>query len=275
MRLIILLIVSIYLSTAFSNEKKIWIIEDTMITGDYIGLYKIPNSRNPKDEFISLKPNSLIYVLDKNPVPNELKHNAVDFFLKVRTMTGQNGYIWIDALISKKQFQQHQDSLKLWATSPRPSYNNLIGTTYSKKESLPMELSRGQFVTVGKDQNYSLSSVGNIYNKNYDYIFFEKMNNPGTDKLSYTIVDIIALDLTKLKNDATVWFQQCKCQGMSGDCSDVVAVYCHNEKMAKKNIMVKPDIAWRPNYSSGKLETISPESVKCGSMASEEDAGGP
>jgi hypothetical protein len=45
--------------------------------------------------------------------------------------------------------------------------------------------------------------------------------------------------------------------------------------MAKKNILVKPDIAWRPNYSSGKLETISPESVKCGSMASEEDAGGP
>jgi SET domain-containing protein len=80
--------------------------------------------------------------------------------------------------------------------------------------------------------------------------------------------------LTKFKKDATVWFQQCECNSKE-DCSDVVAIYFHNDSMATKNIMVKPDKAWRPNYKTQKLEAILPESVKCGSMASEEDAGGP
>jgi hypothetical protein len=127
----------------------------------------------------------------------------------------------------------------------------------------------GQFITVGKDRDYSLSSVGNLYNKNYDYIFFERINNPGSDKLSYTIMDIVALNLAKFKKDATVWFQQCECKSKE-DCSDVVAVYFHNDSMATKNIVVKPEKAWKPNYSTGKLETVLPETVKCGSMASDE-----
>jgi hypothetical protein len=220
----------------------------------------------------TVKKGDVVTVIDLKPVIDKV-HNTS--FTKIKLDDGKIWYIYSPLLVEKKQFSSHEDSLKQWRSLPLPTYKNLIGKTLSKHESLPKELASGQFVTVGKGQDYSLSSIGNIYNKNYDYIFFEKMNNPGTDKISYTILDIVALDLAKFKKNATVWFQQCECKDKA-DCSDVVALYFHNDSMATKNIMVKPDKAWRPNYTTKKLEPIPSESVQCGSMAPEEDdAGGP
>jgi hypothetical protein len=274
MRLISLFVVTVYLSLSFASEKKNWVIEDTMITNDNEGLFKIPNSRNPKDEFAVLKPNTVVYVVDKNPTPNELEHNAIDYFLKVKTPAGQTGYIWIAALNSKKQFNQHQDSLKLWAQSPLPSYKTLIGTTYFKNSELPVELFSGEFVSTGEKSLYGIISVSNKYNGNYSYLFFVIEDKANGDGLK--ILDIVPLNARTFKKGSSLWFKQCECLKKSTDCSDVVAIYHHSEEMAKKNIMVKPDKAWRPNYATKKLEAIPPESVKCGSMAPEEDdANGP
>lgn len=274
MRLRFLFVLLIYLSSAFAIEKKNWAIEDTMITNDNIGIFKIPNSLNRKDKIVILKPNSVVYVIDKKIIPNELRDNAIDFFLKVKTPTGLIGYIWIDAVISKKQFQQHQDSLKLWVNIPQPAYANLIGTTYFKNNELPMELFSGEFVSVGEKNQYGIISISNRYNGNYSYLFFVLEDKSKGDGLK--ILDIIPLNPTLFKKGSSLWFKQCECGNKSADCSDVVAIYYHDDKMAKKNIMVKPEKAWRPNYKTEKLEAIPPESVKCGSMASEEgDGGGP
>ena len=106
-----LIIVMFYLSLSFATEKKNWVIEDTMIIKGKGSIFKSPKT----DVFhrINLKPNSIVYVLDKKPVPNETKPNGIECFLKIKTPTGQTGYIWIESLITKKQFQQHQESLNL------------------------------------------------------------------------------------------------------------------------------------------------------------------
>jgi hypothetical protein len=255
---------------AFSKSKDM-AIEDTMVTDDYAGVISKNPTLDLKNE-IKINKNSIVIVLSKTPIVETEFDRS---WIKIKTLDNKIGYISENALLTKKQYSLHIDSLKTWRSFPLPTYKNLIGTTYSKKESLPKELASGQFITVGKGQDYSLASVGNIYNKNFKYIFFEKTNNPGSDKISYTILDIVALDLAKFKKDATIWFQQCECK-KKGDCSDVVALYFHNDSMAKKSIMVKPDKAWRPNYTTKKLESIPPESVRCGSMApEEEDANGP
>jgi hypothetical protein len=255
---------------AFSKSKDIG-IEDTMVTDEYTGVISKSPTLDLKNE-IKIKKNSIVIVLSKTPIVETEFDRS---WIKIKTLDNKIGYISENALLTKNQYNSHIDSIKTWRSLPLPTYKNLVGTTYSKKESLPKELASGQFITLGKGQDYSLASVGNIYNKNYEYIFFEKMNNTGTDKISNTILDIVALDLTKFTKNATVWFQQCECKSKK-DCSDIVAIYFHNDSMATKNIMVKPDKAWRPNYATKKLEAIPPESVKCGSMAPEEDdANGP
>jgi hypothetical protein len=272
MRLITSFVIAIYLSFPFAPEAKTWAIEDTMVVKGNESIFKTPKI----DVFnrTNLKPNSFVYVLDKKPVPNEIKSNGIEYFLKVKISTGQIGFIWIDGLISKKQFQQHQDSLKLWAATPEPSYSNLIGTTYFKNNELPSELSSGEFVSVGEKTMYGIVSISNRYNGNYSYLFFVVDDKRKGDGLK--ILDIVPLSASSFKNGASLWFKQCECEKKPGDCSDVVAIYHHDEKMAKKETMVRPDKAWRPNYATMKLESIPPESVKCGSMAPEEDdAGGP
>jgi len=238
---------------------------------------KTPNA-DPKycqessDNCASVKKGDTVTVIEQKPVIDKT-HNTS--FTKIKLSDGKIWFIYTPLLSQKKQFSNHKDSISHWKTLSLPSYRDLIGTTYSKKKSLPNELATGQFFSVGKDHDYSLSSVGNIYNKNFDYIFFEKINNPGTDKLSYTILDIVALDFAKFKKNTTVWFQQCECKSKE-DCSDVVAIYFHNDSMATKNILVKPEKAWRPNFTNNKLDSIPPETIKCGSMASDEgDAGEP
>jgi len=273
MRLTFFSIFAIYLSSTFASEKKNWIIEDTMVTNDNIGIFKIPNSLNRGDEIVTLKPNCFVFVLQKKLIPNELKDNVVDYFLKVKTPAGQIGYIWIDAVVSKKQFHQHQDSITMWAKLPQPLYSNLIGTTYLKNSELPAELYSGEFVSVGEKNRYGIISVSNRYNGDYSYLFFVIEDKTKGDGLK--ILDIIPLYPALFSKGSSLWFKQCECKNKATDCSDVVAIYFHNDSMATKNIMVKPDKAWRPNYKTQKLEAILPESVKCGSMASEEDDGGP
>jgi hypothetical protein len=223
------------------------------------------------DNCLAIKKGTEVTVIDKTPIIDKV-HNTS--FTRIKLNDGKFWYVYTPLLTKRNELSNHEDSSKLWQSLPLPKYQNLVGTTYSKKETLPKELAIGQFISVGRDHGYSLSSIGNIYNKDFGYIFFEKLNNPGTDKISYTILDIIAYDLSKFKKNATVWFQQCECKNKADDCSDIIAIYYHDGKMATKNIMVKPDKAWRPNYTIGKLEAIPPESVKCGSLAPEEDDNG-
>jgi hypothetical protein len=263
------------LATSFAAEKKYRAIEDTMITDGVESIYKyVPDYSNLKGELVKLRPGSILYVIDKIPILHKLGGKDNDLFLKVKTPEGVEGYIWLDVLITKKQYHQHQDSLKLWSQIPQPSYKNLIGTTYFKNSELPVELFSGEFISTGEKNLYGIISVSNRYNGNYSYLFFVIEDKIKGDGLK--ILDIIPLNPAAFKKGSSLWFKQCKCQSKSGDCSDVVAIYFHNDSMATKNIMVKPDKAWRPNYTTKKLEAIPPESVKCGSMASEEgDAGGP
>ena len=270
MRIVGLLLVVLCFATSFASENAARAIDDTMITGDFERIYRfIPDYANPRDELARVRAGSIVYVIDKVPVPHKLGGKDVEYFLKVRTTDGVEGYIWRNVLISKKLSLQHQDSLKIWAQISQPTYKNLIGTTYFKNDELPTELFSGEFVSIGKKNLYGVISVDNKYNGNYSYLFFVIEDKTKGDGLK--ILDIVPLDAAFFKNRASLWFKQCECQNKSGDCSDVVAIYRHNEKMAKKNIMVKPDIAWQPNYVAGKLETIPPETVKCGSIAPDED----
>jgi len=261
-----LLIVIFGLSLAQGFESDNYVIEDTMIVRGRDGLQEKPQFYGHC--IATLEKNSIVYIVDKKPVPNELKQNAKDYFLKVRATTGQIGYFWTKSLITKKQFQQHQDSLKLWSKLPQPLYNNLIGTTYFNNSDLPSELVSGEFISTGEKGLYGIISVGNRYNDNYFYLFFVIEDKSKGDGLK--ILDIIPLNSTTIKKGSSLWFKQCECLDKSTDCSDVVAIYYHDEEMAKKNILVKPDKAWRPNYKTKKMEAIPPESVKCGSMAADE-----
>ena len=257
-------------SLTFAVQNKSWQIEDTMVVKRKSSLYKKPKIDIANR--ITLDKNTIINVLEKEPIPNKLGPGVIEYYLKVKTSAGQTGYIWIESLITKKQFQQHQDSLNLWAKLPQPLYNNLIGTTYFKNTELPAELFSGEFVSVGEKNLYGIISVSNRYNGDYSYLFFVIEDKTKGDGLK--ILDIIPLSPTLFKKGSSLWFKQCECRNKSTDCSDVVAIYYHDDKMATKNIMVNPEKAWRPNYKTQKLEAIPPESVKCGSMAPEEDDAG-
>jgi hypothetical protein len=272
-RLVILLLISINISIVFTSEKKNYLIEDTMVTKSKTKLFSIPNHTNLKNVVVSLKENSIVYVLEKRLVPNQESNCNIDYFIKVKA-SGQSGYIWAGSLITKKQIQQHQDSLKLWASLPQPSYTDLIGKTYFKDSDLAPELSSGEFISCGEKNLYGIISFSNKYNGNYAYLFFVIEDKRNGDGLK--VLDIVKLNPADFKEGSSLWFKQCTCKDQSKDCSDVVAVYHHNEEMAKKDIMVKPDKAWRPNYKTQKLELISPETVTCGSIAPEEsDDNGP
>jgi len=267
MRVKTLLFAIFYFSLVQGTENINLLIEDTMVVRGKDGLLEKPQF--DAHCIATLKEKSVVYILEKKPVPNELKQNAKDFFLKVKTPAGQSGYFWTKSLITRKQFQLHQDSLNLWANTPQPAYANLIGITYFKNSELPAELYSGEFVSVGEKNQYGIISVSNRYNGDYAYLFFVIEDKTKGDGLK--ILDIIPLNPTFFKKGSSLWFKQCECKNKATDCSDVVAIYYHDDKMAKKNIMVKPEKAWRPNYKTQKLEAIPPESVKCGSMASEED----
>ena len=275
MHLASILLMTFCLATSFAAEKKNRAIEDTMITDGVESIFKyVPDYSNLKGELVKLRPGSTVYVIDKIPIPHKLGGKDDDLFLKVKTPEGIEGYIWLDVLITKKQYHQHQDSLKLWSQIPQLSYKNLIGTTYFKNSELPVELYSGEFVSTGEKNLYGIISVSNKYNGNFSYLFFVIEDKQKGDGLK--ILDIVPLSATSFKNGASLWFKQCECKDKSKDCSDVVAIYHHDDAMVTKNILVKPDKAWRPNYTTKKLEPIPPESVKCGSMASEEDdEGGP
>lgn len=269
MNIKVLLIIIFWLSLAQGFENDNYVIEDTMIVRGKDGVFGLFEKPQFDGHCIAtLENNSIVYIVDKNPVPNELKKNAKEYFLKVMTTTGQIGYFLTKSLITKKQFQQHQDSLILWTKLPQPQYENLIGTTYFNDNELPAELFSGAFVSTGEKDLYGIIYVINKYNDNYFYVFFVIEDKSKGDGLK--ILDIIPLNSTTIKKGSSLWFKQCECLDKSTDCSDVVAIYHHNGQMAKKNIMVKPDKAWRPNYKTKKLEAIPPESVKCGSISPDE-----
>ena len=274
MRVLFLLVFFTYILPVFAAEKKSYVVEDTMITNGNISLFRVPDSKSRKDTIVTLKPNSIVYVLEKRLIPNQETHNAVDSFVKAKTSGGKIGYIWVAALSTQKQIRQYQDSLKLWDSLPQPSYTNLIGKTYFKDSDLAPELSSGEFISCGEKNLYGIISFFNKYNGNYAYLFFVIEDKRNGDGLK--VLDIVQLKYADFKKGSSLWFKQCTCKDQSKDCSDVVAIYSHNEEMANKEIMVKPDKAWQPVYKTQKLELISPETVTCGSIAPEEyDDNGP
>lgn len=267
MNLMMLLVSGLYLSIAFPKDTMNIIISDTMVLKGKDALSKTPNI-NDKN-FITLEKNTIVFVIDKKPVPNETKGTGLEYYLKVKTLKGQTGYIWTESLITKKQYQQKQDSLSMWSKLPLPLYKKLIGTTYWNNTELPPELSSGSFVSTGEKGRYGIISVSNKYNENYSYLFFVVEEKSKGDGL--LILDIIPLDWRKFSNDASLWFQQCECVDSLLDCSEVVAIYMHTEEMALKEIMVTPEKAWKPDCKKKKLVKIPVESVRCGSMPPEEE----
>lgn len=247
------------------------VIEDTMILNDKIDLIKTPDSEDKN--FITLE-KCTVFVLDKNPIPNISLPNAVDTFVKVRTINNDTGYLWKKVLSTKSRFKTHNDSIAMWAKLPMPLYKNLIGTTYWKNSELPVELYSGAFITVGPKSDYGIISVCNQYNNTYEYLFFVQNQEPNDDGDNGLLIhDIIPLDWRTFDKEASLMFQQCECVDTTQECSDVVAVYAHNEELALQEILVTPIKAWRPDYMLQKLIDIPVETVRCGSMAPEEPGG--
>jgi hypothetical protein len=267
-------------STETSSSKKVINIEngithgiaDTMYLNGIDGLMVAPDTRS--NEIVRLE-RCTVFVINKIALPNVETHNGVDSFVKVRTINNDTGYLWRKVLITLSQLNAHNDSLALWAKQPMPLYENLVGKTYFKDSDLAPELSSGGFISCGENNLYGIISFHNKYNGDYSYLFFVIEDKREGNGLK--VLDIVPLNPGDFKNDATLWHNQCTCQDQTKDCADVIAIYLHNEDMAKQGIMVKPDKAWQPNYKTQKLELIPPETVDCGSTAPEftEDDVGP
>lgn len=246
-------------------------IQDTMVLDGKDDLMKTPDSRG--DIIVTLD-RCTVFVLSKTPVPNIQTTNVVDTFVKVRTRDNDTGFVWKRALITLSQLKARNDSLQFWSKQPMPLYSNLIGTSYWRNDELPLELSPGGFISVGADNRYGIISISNQHTDRYSYLFFVENTGRTKDRDNELLIhDIIALDWEKFGPDAQPWFQQCECVDSVEDCSEVVAVYRHSDEMANQGIMITPLKAWRPDYSKPSLKEINVETVKCGSMAPEEDLG--
>jgi hypothetical protein len=83
------------------------------------------------------------------------------------------------------------------------------------------------------------------------------------------MLDVVKIDMNQFNDSAEIWLDECDCIGQKS--CQTIAIYYHDERMADKEIMVRPLKVWRPNIATGKLEDISPDSVRCGSQAPEEE----
>ena len=136
-------------------------------------------------------------------------------------------------------------------------------------------LSPGQFSTLYNNESYGVSIYGHrhILNKwhkaRFKYVFFTKTIGYQGPSPIEEILDIVTIDMNNFSINASIWLDECTCKGQK-DCQ-TIAIYYHDERMADKGIRVKPQKVWRPNISTGKLEELPPESVRCGSQAPEEE----
>lgn len=168
--------------------------------------------------------------------------------------------------------ENKKDSLKIIA----PSYSNFIGHKVSQIKEIDSMLSPGQFSTLYSNESYGVSIYGHRYILNkrhktrFKYVFFTKtIGYIGSSPIE-EILDIVTIDMNNFSDSASIWLDECNCRSQKN--CQTIAIYYHDEKMADKEILVKPLKVWRPNIATGKIEEISPESVRCGSQAPEEES---
>jgi hypothetical protein len=156
-----------------------------------------------------------------------------------------------------------------------PSYKNFIGKQYSNIKEIDTALSVGQFSALYENKNYAVCIYGNgmYLNKwngaRFNYVLFTKTIGTQRKHAIKQILDIVTIDMNKFNDSARIWLDECDCIGQKS--CQTIAIYYHDERMADKEIMVKPLKVWRPNIATGKIEEISPDSVRCGSQAPEEE----
>jgi hypothetical protein len=152
------------------------------------------------------------------------------------------------------------------------TYNNFMGKTFIQYEQVDPELFAVQFDRLYNkdDDNYSVSICRNSHDtaKSKWYLFFTKFMGYKGKQPVHKILDTVTVDMNNFPNNSTIWLDECECKGQKS--CNTIAIYYHDEEMAKKGIMVKPLKVWKPNIATGKLEEVSPNSVRCGSEAPED-----
>ena len=167
------------------------------------------------------------------------------------------------------------DSTKTPQNINAPSSNNFIGKTYTKIKDIDSALTSGEFSTLYQDKNYAISVHGSkrvLDSSRYprfNYVFFTKTVGYKDKKSILQILDVITIDTHDFNDSATIALDECECKGK--DQCQTAAIYNREIKMAKKGIKVKPLKVWRPNITTGKLEELSPENVRCGEQEPEEE----
>jgi hypothetical protein len=153
-----------------------------------------------------------------------------------------------------------------------PSYKELIGKKFVDIKELDSMLVGGPFTTLYTDKKYAVSIYGpnkSTIESKYNYVFFTKEIGRQDRHAIEQILDIVPVDMNKFNDSARIWLDECYCVGQKS--CQTIAIYHHDQTMAEKGIMVKPLKVWRPDIATGKLEEISPDSVRCGSQAPEEE----
>jgi hypothetical protein len=156
-----------------------------------------------------------------------------------------------------------------------PSYDKFIGKKIVQIEEVDSMLSSFESGALYENREYGLTIYGNSHyldkyrTARFIYIFFtKKVGYKGAFPID-KILDIVPVDMNKFSGSATIWLDECDCKNLKS--CNTIAIYHHDQTMAEKDIMVKPLKVWRPNIATGKLEEISPDSVRCGSQAPEEE----
>jgi hypothetical protein len=157
-----------------------------------------------------------------------------------------------------------------------PSYQSFIGKKFVEIDEIDSMLSSSQFGSIYENENFGVTIYGHngfldkSRNSRYWYIFFSKHVGYQGQKAIRQILDIVTIDMNNFSDTSRIWLDECTCKKQKA--CNTIAIYYHDEKMADKEILVKPLKVWRPNIATGKIEEISPESVRCGSQAPEEES---
>lgn len=232
---------------------------DTMVVSGPASLFPAPKADMKKALDIAEK--SLVLVLDKKPVIEAEYRNS---WTRVQTIDGKAGYIASDCLLTKKHYNALLDSIAYWSKRKIPEYENLLKKTFKNIRFLSPELACQDSMGGGEDQDYSLLTFENRYNKDFYYIFLTRVNTGTPGGLTHTIMDIVPLRRQEYGLGARVRFGKCECES-GGDCSQMLGLYYHDYQMAKEHTMVIPDKAWWADCKAGKLEEVMADTVRCGS----------
>jgi hypothetical protein len=259
-------------SKDYEGKSTVEDIKDTLIVNGIDDLLKTPDSQG---DVITRLERCTVFVVGVNRYANKTDLGGKpDIFVKVKTVDGQIGYLFEQYLITKSQYKQHNDSIALWEQSTIPLYRHLIGTSYKLLKvctDLPTEIYSGPTLQVGKDNRYYIVDVRNRYYKKYSYLFLvQKTASSEDNNECFLILDIVPIDWNKFDEKSWLWFSQCKNRDTSEPCTDIVAVYVHTVDMAKKGVFVKPQKAWKPDYTLLKLVEVPGDSLQCGSVPPEE-----